>query len=56
MYSEEAWTDWHTLAYTKGKLIQRFQQVLRGSMDSGMFIKEREYLGPPFALDVKGGE
>ena len=25
-------------------------------MDSGMFIKEREYLGLPFALDVKGGE
>jgi len=37
---------------TKGELIQRFQQVLRGSMDR----KGREYLGPPFALDVKGGE
>jgi len=44
------------MAYTKGELIQRLQQVLRGSMDSGMYIKEREYLGPPFALDVKGGE
>jgi len=56
MYSKGAWTDWYTLAYTKGDLIQRFLQVLRGSMVSGMFIKEREYLGPPFALDVKGGE
>ena len=54
-FQHVAWTDWYTLAYTKGELIQRFQQVLRGSMDSGMFIKEREYLGPPFALDVKGG-
>ena len=44
------------MAYTKGELIQRLQQVLRGSMDSGMYIKEREYLGPPFAVDVKGGE
>jgi len=38
MYSEEAWTKWYTLAYTKGELIQRFQQVLGGSMGSGMFI------------------
>jgi len=52
MYSRGAWTDWYTLAYTKGELIQKFQQALRGSMDS----KGREYLGPPFALDVKGGE
>jgi len=56
MYSEEAWIDWYTLAYTKGELIQRIHQVLRGSMDSRMFIKEREYIGPPFSLDVKGGE
>ena len=52
MYSRRAWTDWYTLAYTKGKLIQKFQQALRASMDS----KGREYLGPPFSLDVKGGE
>jgi hypothetical protein len=45
-------TPWHI---QRGSF-QRFQQVLRGSMDSRMFIKEREYLGPPFALDVKGGE
>jgi len=56
MYSKGAWSNWHILAYTKGELTQRFQQVLRGSMDRGMFIKEREYLGLPFALDVKGGE
>lgn len=56
MYSEGAWIDWYTLAYTKGDLIQRFQHVLKGSIDNEMFIKEREYLGPPFALDVKGGE
>ena len=47
-----AWTDWYILAYTKGKPNQRFQQELRGSMDS----KERELLGLPFALDVKEGE
>ena len=56
MYSGEAWSDWYTLAYTEEELIQRFQQVLRGSMDSRMFIKKREHLGLPFALDVKGGE
>jgi len=39
-----------------GELIQRFQQVLKGSMNSGMLILEREYLGSPFSLDVKGGE
>ena len=38
MYSEEPWTEWYTLAYTKGELIQRFQQVLRGSMGSRMFL------------------
>jgi len=47
-----AWTDWYTL----GELIQRFQPVLRGSINSKMLILEREYLGSPFALDVKGGE
>jgi len=30
--------------------------VLKGSMDSIMYIKGGEYLGLPFALDVKGGE
>jgi len=38
MYSEEAWTEWYTLAYTKGELFQIFQQVLRESMGSGMFL------------------
>jgi len=52
MYSRGAWIDWYTLAYIKGELIQIFQQALRGSMVS----KGREYLGLPFALDVKGGE
>ena len=56
MYSGGAWTDWYTLAYTKGELIQKFQQVLKGSMNNGMLILKREYLGLPFALDVKGGE
>jgi len=56
MYLEGTWTDWYTLAYTKGEPNQIFQQGLRGSMDSKMFIKEREYLDLPFALDVKGGE
>jgi len=56
MFSERAWSDWYTMAHTKGEHIQRLQQVLRGSMDSGMHIKERAYLGLPFALDVKGGE
>jgi len=53
MISEGAWTDWCTMTYTKGELIQRFQQVLRGSMSSEMYIKERAL---PFALDVEGGE
>ena len=52
VYSGGASTDWYTLAYTKGELIQKFQQALMGSMDS----KGREYPGPPFSLEVKGGE
>jgi len=44
------------LGIYKGELIQRFQQALRGSMNNIMLILEREYLGFPFALDVKGGE
>jgi len=55
-FQHVARTNWYTVAYTKGELIQRFQQVLRGSMNSGMRILEREYLGSPFSLDVKGGE
>jgi len=38
MYSEEAWTERYTLAYTKGKLFQRFQQVLKGSMGNRIFL------------------
>jgi len=56
MYLGGAWTHWYTLGYTKGELIQKFQQALRGSMETRKFIKGREYLGLPFALDVKGGE
>jgi len=56
MFSERAWSDWYTMAHTKGEFIQRLQQVLRGSMDSRMYIKERVCLDMPFALDVKGGE
>ena len=56
IYLEGAWTDSYTFTYTKEELIQRFQQVPRGSMESGRFIKEREYLVLPFALDFKGGE
>lgn len=51
-----AWMDWYILAYTKGELNQIFQHALKSSMDSIMYMKGREYLGPPFALDVKGGE
>ena len=54
MYSGGAWTDWYTLAYTKRELIQRFQQVLRGSMDNGMFIKEKYILVRPLPLMSKG--
>ena len=53
MYSEEAWIEWYTLAYTKGGALSEFS--VRGSMGSRMFLKERDYLGFPFALDVKGG-
>jgi len=54
MYSEGAWTDWYILAYTKGELNQRFQQVLRGSMDNIMYIKEENILVCPFPLMSKG--
>jgi len=43
-------------ACTKGEINQRIQHVLRGSMDNILYIKGRKYHGPPFALDVKGGE
>jgi len=56
MFSGGVWMDWYILECIRGKLNQRFQHVLRGSMDSIMYIKGREYLGTPFALDVKGGE
>ena len=46
--------DWYILAYTKGELNQRFQQVLRGSMDSGMYSKEENILVPPLPLMSKG--
>jgi len=36
MFSKRAWSDWCTMAYTKGELFQRLQQVLKGSMDSRM--------------------
>ena len=55
MYSGGALTDWYTLASTKGEIIQRFQQVLRGSMDSGMILaKEENILVYPLPLMSKG--
>jgi len=54
MYSQGPWTDWYTLAYIKGELNQRFQQVLKGSMDSGMYIKEENILVHPLTLMSKG--
>ena len=56
MCSGRACMDWYILACTKGEINQRFRHVLKGSMDSRMYIKGREYLGLPFALDVKEGE
>ena len=40
-YSGGALTDWYTLASTKGEIIQRLQQVLRRSMDSGMILQRK---------------
>ena len=42
------------MAYTKGELNQRFQKVLRGSMDSGMYIKEENILVRPCPFMLKG--
>jgi len=56
MCSEGAWTDWYILAYTKGELNQKLQHVLRGEYGQQNVYKRREYLGSPFAFDVKGGE
>ena len=53
-FQHVAWIDWYTLAYTKGELIQRFQQVLRGSMNSGMLILEKNILVRPLHLMSKG--
>jgi len=41
------------LGIYKGGALSEFS--VRGSMGSRMFLKERDYLGFPFALDVKGG-
>jgi len=56
MCSRGAWMDWYILTCTKREPNQIFQHVLRGSIDNIMYIKGREYLGLPFALDVKGGQ
>ena len=38
------------------KIFLQTLHVLKGSMDSIMYIKGGGYLGLPFSLDVKGGE
>ena len=54
MYSGGAWTDWYTLAYTKGEHIWRFQQVLKGSMYIKRYTKEENILVRPLPLMSKG--
>ena len=54
MCSGGAWTDWYILGCTKGELNQIFQHVLRGSMDSRMYIKGENIMGRPLPLMSKG--
>jgi len=46
--------DWYILACAKGELNQIFQHVLRGSMDSRMYIKGENILVRPLPLMSKG--
>jgi len=48
-----AWTDWYILACTKGELNKRFQHLLRGIMDSKMYIKGEKILVLPLPLMSK---
>ena len=54
MCSGGAWMYWYILACTKGELNQRFQQVLKGSMDSKRYTKEGNILVRPLPLMSKG--
>ena len=54
MCSGEAQMDWYILACTKGELNQRFQHVLRGSMENIVYIKKENILVRRFPLMSKG--
>jgi len=56
MCSGGAWTNWYKLACTKGELKSETSACTQGEHGQQNVYQRREYLGPPFALDVKRGE